>query len=128
MDGMKFLDQALAADPGIHVLILSASYSPLVAMDALKRGACDYLVKPLDFARLAKLLDEIVELYAIRTHVRELEDRLLPHLVFHGMFGKSPAMLEVFDLARKAARLSTNILISGPPGSGKELLARRFIR
>src|SRR5205807_5029420 len=58
-----------------------------------------------------------------QTH-RELEERLLPDLEFHGIVGKSPAMLEVFDLARKVAKHYTNALLTGPTGTGKELVAQ----
>jgi len=56
--------------------------------------------------------------------VRALEEQLLKDLEFHGIVGKSPAMLEVFDFARKVARHYTNVLLVGPTGTGKELVAR----
>jgi transcriptional regulator with PAS, ATPase and Fis domain len=56
--------------------------------------------------------------------VRQLEEQLLTNLKFHGIVGKSPAMLEMFDLARKVSRHYSNVLITGPTGSGKELVAR----
>ena len=59
-----------------------------------------------------------------RRRVRALEEQLLKDLEFHGIVGKSPAMLEVFDFARKVARHYTNVLLIGPTGSGKELVAR----
>jgi DNA-binding NtrC family response regulator len=94
------------------------------AIEAIKRGACDYLCKPLDYNRLLKTLDELAELFTQRSQIRDLEDRLLNNLRFHGIVGRSPAMLEVFDLARKVARHYSNVLISGPTGAGKELIAR----
>ncbi len=124
MDGLKFLEQALECDPGIHVILLTGFYSLDSAVEAIKRGAYDYLCKPLDRARLKKTLDELAELYSQRKRIRELEDRLLADLEFHGIVGKSPAMLEVFDLARKVAKHYTNVLLSGPTGSGKELVAK----
>jgi transcriptional regulator with GAF, ATPase, and Fis domain len=56
--------------------------------------------------------------------VKTLEEQLLKDLEFHGIVGKSPAMLEVFDFARKLARHYTNVLVAGPTGAGKELVAR----
>jgi transcriptional regulator with GAF, ATPase, and Fis domain len=56
--------------------------------------------------------------------VRALEEQLLRDLEFHGIVGKSPVMLEVFDFARKVARHYTNVLLVGPTGTGKELVAR----
>src|SRR5207245_10025075 len=59
-----------------------------------------------------------------RRRVGALEEQLLKDLEFHGIVGKSPAMLEVFDFARKVARHYTNVLLVGPTGTGKELVAR----
>ena len=55
--------------------------------------------------------------------MRELEEQLLKDLEFHGIIGKSPAMLEVFDFARKVARHYSNVLLIGATGTGKELVA-----
>ncbi|PYU07301.1 MAG: hypothetical protein DMG33_05240 [Acidobacteria bacterium] len=74
--------------------------------------------------RLKRTLDETALLYDQRRRVRELEEQLLRDLEFHGIVGKSPAMLEVFDLARKVAKHYTNVLLVGATGTGKELVAR----
>jgi DNA-binding NtrC family response regulator len=124
MDGLSFLEQALALDPGIEVVLMTGYYSLDSAIEAIKRGAHDYVTKPVDRARLAKTLDEMAEHCGRRQRIRELEDTLLTQLEVHGIVGKSPAMLEMFELARKVARHYTNVLITGPTGSGKELVAR----
>ena len=124
MDGLTFLEKSLQHDPGIYVILVTGYYSVDSAIAAVKRGAYDYLPKPLDFPRLVKSLDELAEVFARRSQIRELEGQLLPNLEFHGIVGKSPAMLEMFDLARKVAKHFTNVLVSGPTGSGKELVAR----
>jgi len=82
------------------------------------------LPKPIDRAHLKKTLDDAAKLYDQRRRVRVLEEQLLRDLEFHGIVGKSPAMLEVFDFARKVARHYTNVLLAGATGSGKELVAR----
>ena len=99
MDGFAFLEQSLQRDPGIHVILMTGFYSLDSAIEAIKRGAYDYLCKPVDRARLQKSLDELAELINQRRRIRELEGQLLADLDFHGIVGKSPAMLEVFDLA-----------------------------
>lgn len=124
MDGLAFLDKALQCDPGMYVILITRYYSVDSAIEAIKRGAYDYLCKPVDFPRLLKALDDLAELFTQRSQIRDLEERLLSNLQFHGIVGRSPAMLEVFDLARKVARHYTNVLITGPTGSGKELIAR----
>jgi two-component system response regulator PilR (NtrC family)/two-component system response regulator HydG len=124
MDGYEFLDQALRSDPGLHVIIMTAEYTLESALEAVRRGATDFLPKPIDRVRLKRTLDDVAALYDQRRRVRELEEQLLKDLEFHGIVGKSPAMLEVFDLARKVARHYTNVLLIGATGTGKELVAR----
>jgi len=123
MDGMKFLEKSLQVDPGVYVILVTGNYTVDSAIEAIKRGACDYLCKPIDVTRLYKTLDELADVFAQRTQVRDLEKKLLTNLDFHGIVGKSPAMFEMFDLARKVARHYTNVLITGPTGAGKELIA-----
>ena len=124
MDGFAFLDQALRTDPGVHVILTTGEYTLESAVDAIRRGAYDFLPKPIDEARLRRTLQEVAVLYDQRRRVRELEEQLLKDHEFHGIVGKSPAMLEVFDLARKVARHYTNVLLIGATGTGKELVAR----
>jgi DNA-binding NtrC family response regulator len=124
MDGYQFLDAALRSDPGLHVIIMTGDYTLESALDAVRRGATDFLPKPIDRARLKRTLDDVAALYDQRRRVRELEEELLKDLEFHGIVGKSPAMLEVFDFARKVARHYTNVLLIGATGTGKELVAR----
>src|SRR5215472_9622201 len=124
MDGYEFLNQALRLDPGAHVVLMTGDYTLDSALEAIRRGAADFLPKPIDRAHLKKMLDDAASLYDQRRRVRVLEEQLLKDLEFQGIVGKSPAMLEVFDFARKVARHYTNVLLVGPTGTGKELVAR----
>jgi DNA-binding NtrC family response regulator len=120
----EFLDQVLRCDPGVHVIVMTREYTLETALEAIRRGAADFLPKPVDRARLKKTLDDVAALYDQRRRVKALEEQLLKDLEFHGIVGKSPVMLEVFDFARKVARHYTNVLLLGPTGTGKELVAR----
>lgn len=124
MTGEEFLDSALRSDPGVHVIVMTGDYTLDSALDAIRRGATDFLPKPVDVSRLKRTLDDAAALYDQRRRVKALEEQLLKDLEFHGIVGKSPAMLEVFDFARKVARHYSNVLLIGPTGSGKELVAR----
>ena len=124
INGYEFLDRALRGDPGVHVVMITGDYTLDSALDAIRRGATDFLPKPIERARLKRTLDEAAALYDQRRRVKALEEQLLKDLEFHGIVGKSPAMLEVFDFARKVARHYTNVLLVGPTGTGKELVAR----
>lgn len=124
MDGLAFLEKALQIDPGIYVILATGFYTVETAIAAVKRGAYDYLCKPLDYARLEKSLDELAENFARRSEIQHLEEKFFQSLQYKGIVGNSPAMIEVFELARKVAKHYTNVLVTGPTGAGKELVAR----
>jgi DNA-binding NtrC family response regulator len=124
MDGLQMLQQALQRDPGVYVILMTGYYSLDNAIAAIKRGAYDYIPKPVDRLRLKKSLDELAESFNRRKRIRELEHQLLTDLEFHGIVGKSPAMLDVFEMVRKVARHYTNVLLVGVTGTGKELVAQ----
>jgi transcriptional regulator with PAS, ATPase and Fis domain len=78
----------------------------------------------VDRSRLKKSLDELSDSFHKRKRIRGLEQQLLSDLEFHGIVGRSPAMVEVFEMVRKVARHYTNILLIGATGAGKELIAK----
>ena len=123
MDGLEFLEKTLHCDPAMYVILATGFYSVESAIEAIKHGAYDYVCKPIDFTRLTKTLDDLADSYTRTRQIHDLEEKLLDNLLFHGIVGRSPAMLEVFDLAKKISRHYTNALITGPTGSGKELIA-----
>jgi DNA-binding NtrC family response regulator len=118
-----FLDRVLSSDPGVYVIVITAEYTLESALEAIRRGATDFLPKPVDRLRLKRVLDDVAALHDQRRRVRSLEEQLLRDQEFQGIVGKSPVMLEVFDFARKVARHYTNVLLVGPTGTGKELVA-----
>jgi len=124
MDGLTFLEKALQFDPGIYVILITGFYTVDSAIQAVRHGAYDYLSKPLDYPRLEKTLDEIAENFTRRSEIRSLEEKLFQNLQYKGIVGNSPAMIEVFEMARKIAKHYTNVLVTGPTGAGKELVAR----
>jgi DNA-binding NtrC family response regulator len=124
MDGLQFLEKALHRDPGVYVVLMNGFYSIDSAIAAVKHGAYDYIPKPVDRLRLKKSLDELADSFSRRKRIRGLQQQLLSDLEFHGIVGRSPAMVEVFEMVRKVARHYTNILLVGATGSGKELIAR----
>ncbi len=124
MDGLKFLEQAMHRDPGVYVILMTGFYSLDNAIAAIKRGAYDYIPKPVDRLRLKKSLDELAESFNRRKRIHDLERQLLTDLEFHGIVGRSHAMIEVFEMVRKVARHYTNVLLIGATGTGKELIAK----
>jgi DNA-binding NtrC family response regulator len=124
MSGHEFLEAALTIDPGIQVILVTGFYSIESAIGAIRKGASDYLCKPLEFDRLVSTLDEFARQIADRIHAKRLDEQLLLNAELHGVVGKSPAMLEVFDQLRKISRHFSTVFMSGPTGSGKEVVAR----
>jgi two-component system, NtrC family, response regulator HydG len=124
MGACGFLERALQRDPGVQVIVMSDEYTPAAALEAVRKGAFDFLSKPVSRERVARMLEDAEALYEKRARVRETELRLLEDHEFHGMVGKSPAMLEVFDFVRRVSRHYRQVLITGEAGTGKELVAR----
>jgi len=120
----EFLDRVSSLDPGARVILVAPRYISEVAVEAINRGAWDYVAKPIDMPRLLRVLDEIAQEAEHRRQVYALEGQLIENFQFHGLLGESPAMRELYDGMRKAARHYVNLLISGPPGSGREFVAR----
>ncbi len=123
MDGLAFLKEALHQDPGVYVILTTSFYSIDSAIEAIKHGAYDCLPKPLEGHRLKKTIDDLVEQFQRRRRIHDLEQRLVSDLEFHGIVSRSPAMIDVFEMARKISRHYVNVLLVGPTGSGKELVA-----
>ena len=123
MSGLKFLERALREDPGAYVLLMTGFYSIESAIEAIRHGAYDYLPKPIDRQRLKKTLGDLAEQFDRRRRIHVLEQRLVSDLEFHGIVSRSPAMVDVFEMARKIAPHYVNVLLVGPTGSGKELVA-----
>lgn len=123
MDGLTFLERALHEDPGVYVILMTGFYSIDSAIEAIKRGAYDYLPKPLDRQHLKKTLADLAEQFDRRRRIQDLEQRLVSNLEFHGIVSRSPAMIDVFEMVRKISRHYVNVLLVGPTGSGKELVA-----
>jgi DNA-binding NtrC family response regulator len=125
IEGMEVLTRALELDPDVVVIMITGHGSVESAVDAMRAGAFDYLLKPLpsnDVLRLA--VQRAAERRRLIEENRRLREPLAPRAAFDLLVGQSPAMTAVFELVRKAARSEANILIQGESGTGKELIAR----
>ena len=124
MHGMEVLDAIVQFDPRIEVILFSGDYSSSTAVEAIRRGASDFLAKPCSTpilrARVARSLDAAQK----NRQTRELESELLSSFQFYGMVGRSPHMLDVFTLMNRVAPHYQTALVTGPVGSGKQLAAR----
>ncbi|HAU9296438.1 TPA: sigma-54-dependent response regulator transcription factor ZraR [Escherichia coli] len=119
MDGIATLKEIKALNPAIPVLIMTAYSSVETAVEALKTGALDYLIKPLDFDNLQATLEKALA----HTHSIDAETLAVTASQF-GMVGKSPAMQHLLSEIALVAPSEATVLIHGDSGTGKELVAR----
>lgn len=124
ISGLEVLKTIRDVDPRCHVVVMSGNVSIDTAVEAIKRGAIDFLSKPFDFARLREILETERQEIARRLRLLAQEARLLEDREFCGMIGRSAAMLGVFALIRRVAPHSRAALVTGETGTGKELVAR----
>ncbi|MBZ5617413.1 MAG: sigma-54 dependent transcriptional regulator [Acidobacteriia bacterium] len=124
IDGIELLRRIRAVHPRIEVLLLTADYSTEAAVAAIRAGTSDYLTKPVAVNRLREALGRSVQ--AIRSHqeLQVAESDLATRYSFEGMVGRSPAIRNIFDLVRRIGPHFRAALVSGPSGTGKELVAR----
>lgn len=122
MGGFEFLTAAQGCDASVPIVLMTGFYSIDSAIEAIKLGAHDYLQKPFNLTRLRSLLDAVAQEGQSQDSAGEGDqvDRLLSH----GIVGRSPRILKTFDLARRIAPHYSNVLLTGPTGTGKELLAQ----
>ncbi len=128
--GLQWLERILQADPDAVVVMITAHGSLTVAVEAMKRGAVDYLAKPWDNQRLLATVSAALQLRASRVETSRLRQshRTLSLAGAQVIVGNSPALQEVLSLVGRAAPTDANVLILGENGTGKELVARELHR
>lgn len=124
LQGTQILETVVEQDPGIEVILMTAHYSTDSAVDAIRKGAADYLTKPIDISRLRERVGILISEARKRKRVHELDLELLRAFQFNGIVGRSPLILDMFSRIKRIAPHFQTALITGPTGSGKELVAR----
>lgn len=124
MDGLEVLAHARSLQPDVPVIIMTAYATVDTAVQAMKQGAYDYLVKPFEPEELSQMVGKLTNAQALRRENVLLRKALKRQFEFKDLVSKSPKMEAVFDLARMAAKSNSTVLILGESGTGKELLAR----
>ena len=126
-DGVSLIRRAKAANPSIACMLLTAYGTVDLAVAAMKDGADDFLTKPItDLDQLELRVDKAIKTRALERQVDELKSQLDEKL--ETFTGNSPQMQKVYRLIRQAAPSNANVLIEGPSGTGKELVAHALHR
>ena len=122
--GLKVIDKALTR-PNKPVVIMMTAYGNIEsAVEAMKRGAVDFLTKPVNLEKLEILIQRALKTKTLETEVKQLHERLDEKFSFEGLVGHSTKLAEVIERVKLVAPSKATILIEGETGTGKELIAQ----
>jgi two-component system response regulator AtoC len=123
-DGMTVLERVKKMSPDTEVIVITGYSSIDSAIEAIKKGAYHYSVKPLKLDQIRLLAKNAIEKIRLQSENRSLREAIAQRDSISSIVGASTAMQEVFALTRKVAAVDCNVLIQGRSGTGKELVAR----
>jgi two-component system response regulator HydG len=123
ISGLEALAKIKSYNPAIPIIIMTAYSSVETAIDALKKGAHDYLTKPLDFDKLRITIERSMEHTRLKEENRLLKESLGQHFDRRNIIGQSPAMINLLETVAQVAPSEATVLITGDSGTGKELIA-----
>jgi two-component system response regulator PilR (NtrC family) len=124
LNGMELLEKSSKISPDTFFIIMTAYASVDTAINALRNGAFDYLIKPVEFDDLIIRVKRLLDYKKLSVENIFLRQRISPAKDFHNIIGKSKPMKKIFDIISQVAPTNSNILISGKSGTGKELVAK----
>src|SRR5207248_9891346 len=124
LDGTRVLEAALLRYPDIVGIIVTGYGTVKDAVDAIRRGATDFVTKPFQFDELLHALNSALEQRRLKSENAYLRSQLQERYKFEGIIGRSPAMRELFQLLETVSVSASTILITGETGTGKEIVAR----
>jgi two-component system NtrC family response regulator len=124
MSGMELLEECKKVKPELPVIMMTAFGTIEMAVEAMKNQAYDYITKPFQNEQLKLTVRKALENYRLVKQNRLLSEALSDRFKFGNIIGKSKPMLEIFDSINKFAQTKSSVLITGPSGTGKELIAK----
>ncbi|MCK4894203.1 MAG: sigma-54-dependent Fis family transcriptional regulator, partial [Calditrichia bacterium] len=123
MDGLELLHLIKTEYPHTEVIIMTAFASQKTAIDALKKGAFDYLIKPFEIDELILRIRRIFQQKKLQEENRNLKSQVVKPVLFKSLIGRSDSMTRMYQLIQKGAKSDSTVLILGESGTGKELVA-----
>jgi two-component system, NtrC family, response regulator HydG len=117
------LFRELESTPATEVVLITGQATVDTAVEAMKRGASDYLVKPVDFGRVKLVLAKVSQTRELKEQIGNLRGELRKLGRFGPLIGASPAMQRVYDLVARVATTDATVMLTGETGTGKELVA-----
>ncbi len=124
MDGIELLENVKAKDPELPVIMMTAYGTVEKAVEAMQKGAYNYIMKPFENDSLVIYVKKAVAVYQMVKENRQLRSAVKSQYSFGNIIGKSKAMTDVFETIRKIAPTNATVLIEGESGTGKELVAK----
>jgi DNA-binding NtrC family response regulator len=124
MDGLEFLNLIRRQNTQVPVVLMTAYGSVETAVEAMKSGATDFVLKPFSLDHLMQVLQKALEMRALREENRELKAELGRRYEFDNIIGRSGAMQEIFATIERVAPSRATVLLTGESGVGKDLVAR----
>jgi DNA-binding NtrC family response regulator len=124
MDGLTLLKRLKEQDPDTLIVMMTAHGDIHDAVEAMKLGAYDYLLKPFELEELSFTIEKLVQMQTLALENLILKDRLANISRFENLVGQSPPMLDLFGTIVDVAQTDATVLITGETGTGKELVAR----
>ncbi|MBW1714568.1 MAG: sigma-54-dependent Fis family transcriptional regulator [Deltaproteobacteria bacterium] len=124
MSGMELLEEAKKIEPELPVIMMTAYGTIEKAVEAMKKRAYDYITKPFRNEELKLTVKKALEFYRLKKENRLLSDALSDRYKYGNIIGKSQPMLNIYEMIGKVAPSKASIMITGPSGTGKELIAK----
>lgn len=123
-DGIEVLEHLITHSSDTLAIIITAHATIDTAIQALRKGASDYILKPLDFDEVLIRIRHLLEHREVVQENKYLREQINQNFNFNHIIGESEAMKEVYRMVERVSQATTNVLVTGPSGTGKELVAR----
>jgi len=124
VDGLGVLEHALQHSSETLTIIITAHATIETAIQALRKGAADYILKPLDFDEVLIRIENLMQHKNVVQENKYLREQIDKEYNFNHIIGESPAMKEVYKMVARVSQANSNVLVTGQSGTGKELVAR----